>query len=442
MVQVYTDNDLSAYSGKPRPAYLQMLEDAESGQFDALLAWHPDRLHRSPSELEHFMPTMERAGVHVETVQSKGQLDFSTPTGRLFARQLGSFARYEVEQKIERQHAQERQAAEQGKPKMGGTRPYGYADDRVTVIEHEADVIREWAERILQGESLTSVMRDLNARGARTPATKAYPEGKEWDRRGAKRMLCSPRVAGLRQHARDSDHGVFRGDTALLFDAVWPAILDRRTWDRVRTVLDGADRRGPTPRRYLLSNLLRCGRCGHGMIAKRTSRDGRQVVRYFCNPHSGGCNRVHLASGYVEDFVRDAVREGIQSGAVLRRLQSDTTDDLRQAMERVSDIRTDLDALASDHGHQRISRSEWMAAREPLIARLEAAQRDLGRLETREAHPALLIGLEAWDAAWEPASVTRRAAMLRAVLEAVEVAPAVPGRVRFDADRLTLRWRG
>src|SRR5712671_1148786 len=45
------DNDKSAYSVKVRPAYQQLLAGIEDGTYDALVVWHPDRLHRSPVEL-------------------------------------------------------------------------------------------------------------------------------------------------------------------------------------------------------------------------------------------------------------------------------------------------------------------------------------------------------------------------------------------------------
>jgi site-specific DNA recombinase len=48
VVAVYTDNDLSAYAGKPRPGYRALLDAIDAGQVNAVIAWHPDRLHRSP----------------------------------------------------------------------------------------------------------------------------------------------------------------------------------------------------------------------------------------------------------------------------------------------------------------------------------------------------------------------------------------------------------
>src|SRR4051794_21562049 len=50
--KVYVDNDISAYSGKARPQYQAMLADIGAGVVTGVIAWHPDRLHRAPTELE------------------------------------------------------------------------------------------------------------------------------------------------------------------------------------------------------------------------------------------------------------------------------------------------------------------------------------------------------------------------------------------------------
>src|SRR6185437_3880522 len=50
----YVDDDVSAYSGKPRPAYVRMLDDVRTGAIDAVVVYHLDRLHRQPKELEEF----------------------------------------------------------------------------------------------------------------------------------------------------------------------------------------------------------------------------------------------------------------------------------------------------------------------------------------------------------------------------------------------------
>ena len=52
VVGVCVDNDVSAYSGKRRPQYEQMVEAVNAGLVQAVLAWHPDRITRQPKELE------------------------------------------------------------------------------------------------------------------------------------------------------------------------------------------------------------------------------------------------------------------------------------------------------------------------------------------------------------------------------------------------------
>ncbi|MGH3576306.1 MAG: recombinase family protein [Mycobacterium sp.] len=91
-VHVYSDDDRSAFSGKVRPEYERLLRDIAKGQVQLLVAWHPDRLHRSPLELERFITIVEAAGTHIETARA-GTLDLTSPTGRMTARIIGAVAR-------------------------------------------------------------------------------------------------------------------------------------------------------------------------------------------------------------------------------------------------------------------------------------------------------------------------------------------------------------
>jgi site-specific DNA recombinase len=96
VTRTYIENDTSAYSGKPRPRYAELMDAVAAGEVEVIVAWDPDRLHRSPAELETFIAAVERAGVGVVTVQA-GSWDLSTANGRLVARMLGNIARHESE---------------------------------------------------------------------------------------------------------------------------------------------------------------------------------------------------------------------------------------------------------------------------------------------------------------------------------------------------------
>src|SRR5271165_5724161 len=65
---VYTDNDVSATNGKPRPAYQRLLADLADGLVDAVVVWDLDRLHRRPIELEEFLDLADRRRVALASV--------------------------------------------------------------------------------------------------------------------------------------------------------------------------------------------------------------------------------------------------------------------------------------------------------------------------------------------------------------------------------------
>jgi len=81
------------------------------------VAWHLDRLHRQPIELEHFMALADEKRIALATVA--GDVDLSTDNGRLIARITGAVARSEVERKSARQKRAAQQRAEQGRVHSG-----------------------------------------------------------------------------------------------------------------------------------------------------------------------------------------------------------------------------------------------------------------------------------------------------------------------------------
>src|SRR6266487_5448711 len=151
IAHVYTDNDISATSDKPRPAYQRMLKAIRVGAHDGVWVWDLDRLHRRPAELEEFIALADK--YHLDLASVGGEVDLATPQGRLTARIKGAVARAEAEMMSRRLRRKFQELAESGKP-HGGTRPYGYAKDGITVIPEEAAIIQEFAGRIVCGETL------------------------------------------------------------------------------------------------------------------------------------------------------------------------------------------------------------------------------------------------------------------------------------------------
>jgi DNA invertase Pin-like site-specific DNA recombinase len=67
---VYVDDDVSAFRSRRRPGDEALLGEVRSGRLDAVVACHPDWLHRSPREVEAFIDLVNEAGARVATVQA------------------------------------------------------------------------------------------------------------------------------------------------------------------------------------------------------------------------------------------------------------------------------------------------------------------------------------------------------------------------------------
>src|SRR5579859_3694494 len=216
---VYADNDLSATRGRPRPGYDDLLAALRDGRHETLLVWHNDRLHRRPVELEQFIAIAEAVQLSVHAVQA-GELDLSTPTGRMVARIVGAVARHEVEHKGARRQRSNLQRAQRGLHR-GSTRGFGYGRtvvvdgvrhdrDHLRINRREAAAIRDAARRVCAGESTTSIWRSWNDAGLRTP------KGNLWQASTFAHTMKRPALAGLVR---------YRGQVLEGARAVAPAII-------------------------------------------------------------------------------------------------------------------------------------------------------------------------------------------------------------------------
>jgi DNA invertase Pin-like site-specific DNA recombinase len=391
LVDVIVEPGRSAYkaSRSARPGMRKVMRLVEAGAADVVAVWKLDRAARNTADLLEFVTDLADHGAAFVSVTES--FDTTKAVGKMLLTILSALAEMESATKSERITAwQEHRAATGATPT--GPRPYGYRRERNRLIvdEDEAAQVKDAAAAVLAGESL----RSIASRMTRT-------DGEPFTRRGLVAILTGPTIAGLRR----------TGET-FLPARDWKPILDRATWDEVRAVLLEPGRRtGPGPaRRWLLSGIAECGRCGTPMQAK---------------PHAAGprysCPACHLS-------IAVEPTDAIVEAGLLALLNPKTWRRLRRRGQH-SDTATfeaELLDLAQAHADGEVTTEEWRIMRAGIVQRLEDAA----------AEPAPLPSVDDVRAAWPDLPIDARRLVVAAATERLAIAPAASGLARFDPSRI------
>jgi DNA invertase Pin-like site-specific DNA recombinase len=426
VVAEYVENDTGAStrSKKARPQYAAMVELVRAGGAGTVLAYSNSRLSRRPAEWLQMIELAERTGVEIRTVAS-GDTDFTTADGRAVALTIAAWDAAEAERTSERVRRAFTANAANGQPH--GPIAYGWTrvDGVDTIDEAEADVVREAARRILAGETIRGVARDLNAREIPAPRAAA------WSSTTLHKLVLRERNAARRVH-----QGTVVGPAA------WQAILDDDTYDAVVAMLaDPARRtnkRGASPV-ALLSGLIVCGLCGDTRVwvVARSNTVGAPRA-YQCK----SCNRISRKAEPIDVHVADAVCGRLAQPNALDWLAQDA-DGLAAARAHLAGLQAQEAELADAYAARApgVTLAFVTRANATLQPAIEAARAAVDRARPLPAAVRALAELGSFEdvvAAWELLSLDAQRAVV-AALVTITLQPTT--RRRFDASAVQLDWR-
>lgn len=422
----FIDNDVSATSGKTRPAFTELLDAIEAGTIDAVIVWDIDRLTRTPTELEQFIVLSDRHGLALASIG--GEVDLATPQGRLTARIKGSVARHEVEQASRRLKRKFQDNAKAGKPH--GTIPFGYRrlpviddDGKVTgardeIHEPEAAMLREAYARVISGESVRYIAKLMNETGHVTM------RGNAWQGSVLARALQRPRYVGQRTHKGQI---VGPGD--------WEPIVDQDTFDQATAILTAPDRAPARGRelKYLGSGIYHCGRCGEPMrpLGVAKSQAGRRQPSYGCP----SCMKLTRQVAPVDEVVETVMIGRLARPDLIVTLSREPKA-LEAALRERDGLLARMDAAADQFAQGTITARQLARITDGMKQQLEAAERAV-----RNNQPSrVLEGMTGKKAAeaWAEASIERRRQIIR-LLARVTILPSGSG-IRFAPEQVQFDW--
>jgi DNA invertase Pin-like site-specific DNA recombinase len=419
---------LSAYNrAVRRPDFERLLADLQAHALDVVVVWRSDRFTRQPRDLERFLDLAEKRKVQLVSVTEP--FDASNGMGLLMLRQFVAFGHYESAVKAERVQRKMAELAKAGRPHKGGTRPFGFHDDRVTVRTDEAAVIRAVARRVLAGESMRGVVADLNRRGIKTP------KGGSWSISPLRRVLLSKRLAGIRAHRTGT------------FKAAWRPILDQTTHERLVALFSSPARQRFAPRsKYALSGLVRCGSCEQRLITHwryDNGNGGQPKKRYYVCPGGDRCERgVRVLAGALEEVVSKALIVALDSLALARALRKSSkgSRDDRELVAQLRVLEEQLDRAERGFVEGLLRKPSFLKVRGELEDEIGRVRSQLARRNGNDALALLPGSGAALRRAWEQRDDEWRRALVAAVIDRIIVRPVSRGGT-FDPSRVDLLWR-
>jgi site-specific DNA recombinase len=189
-----------------RPVYEGALQDLKRGiapngePLDGLIVYDLDRLTRDNRHLEDAIDVVEHCGKLITDINLA--LDLFSDMGRSNASFLVTAKAMQSTDTARRVRDKHEAIAMVGIP-VGGSRPFGWNQDKRTLCQEEVKLLQQARKDILLGIGIHTICREWNDAGVKAP------KGHTWCHQTLRNVLLNPRLAGYRvyrgQICRDYD---------------------------------------------------------------------------------------------------------------------------------------------------------------------------------------------------------------------------------------------
>ena len=432
-VRVFADNHVSAANGDHRPEYETLREAIARGEVVHLWAVEQSRLERREIEWFRLAAELDTAGVGEVHTNRDGIVRVRDEVAGIKA-VLGASEVRKMKRRVNDRLAE---IAADGRP--AGSRVFGYrhgldaeGGKTLLIVEAEAEVIRECADRVLGGWALSNIAKDLDARGIRGA------HGGQHTPNSVKSLLTNATIGGQRVHrGRITGPGVWE---PILDLDTWHAVRDRLAGARVVNTHDGGIHQVPggprnSGRRYLLTGgIAACAVCREPMVAaQKRARSGQVAPSYYCRHYHVG-----ILGAALETYVVDRLLAELDKPAFLAALAVD------EHASRRDEITTSLratearrNALAAMWAAEEVTAEEWRTARTALAEHEQQLRSDLATFPP----PVSRVDPATIRADWEYMTLDEQREIISTYVERVSVKRAKPGIKRFDEGRVAIKWR-
>jgi site-specific DNA recombinase len=373
------EEDRSTGAKLDRPGLTQALDLARANQIDLLLVYRVDRLSRKVRQLAQLAEELDRVGVVLRSATEP--FDTGSAAGRMMLQMLGVFAEFEHATIVDRVTAGIERRAKEGRWATGRL-PFGYRRNELKEMipdERTAPTVKRIFDLYTAGRLGTAaIARQLADEKAAAP-----PAG--WQPAVVQLVLQNEAYLG---------RVLWRGES---LPGKHEPLVDEVSFQRAQRLLrergeDMALRRS-NPSDYLLSGLVRCGRCRRAYVGASARGNGGLYHYYACSGRQKlgpkGCDGERIPRDKLETAVIHQLAALYRDGTLIREALHAATAKAQQSQPALEQQRR---ALAEE-----TRRAERALVR--YYAGFEAGDLDAKRFEARvSALEARLDALREQDA--------------------------------------------
>lgn len=343
------------YSGKDlnRPGIQLILNNIKNPKkLDGIIFFRLDRLTRNPRDLYALIDLFR--DTDIDFISVRENLDSSTAIGRVVIGILGLLSAFERELTGERVKASAIARVRQGKW-VGGFLCYGYKlikdgdplpngrqPHKVVLDQEIAPKLRIIWEMAGENKSLMEIGQELIRRGVKTR------HGKDWRKQTLSTIIKNPFYKGYLLYAKELHKG---NHEALIESAVW----EKANKLLVAKLPGHGFSRKPKSYDYLLSGLLRCGKCESHLISiSNKGRSGKKFCYYICgrSKQKLGCDELSIPAVVFDRALINYFRKASENRDIITKGIGDAMREAQLMTGRIDTLISETEAQLNDCHHE------------------------------------------------------------------------------------------
>lgn len=317
LINRYIDEGITGTQAKKRPQFMQMIHDAEQGEFDLIITREVSRFARNTVDTLNYTRRLKKNDVEVyfiedniRTMDSDGELRLTLMATLAQDESRKTSIRVRVGQKVSRDNG-----VIYGNGNILG---YDRVDDKYIINEEQAETVRLIFDLYTSGMGLRTIQFELEKMDKKTSTG-----NKIWHAATISRILKNSTYCGEMQYNKsyvddylEQNRKTNYGELAQVTkEDTHPAIVSKEQWQLANAIIgsksskkDKTSKKGVKPSLDIWSNKLRC-KCGGSFNRQKwhVTKDGSKQYGYQCYKQiQTGTIRTRLKKGLSTDGICDA----------------------------------------------------------------------------------------------------------------------------------------